>query len=133
MPEYEVDAERINVFRIDEEYLFKHYFERTDLFESLREYYNDETYRFEIPAAEFVGVQERLADDYYDLVVIDDPEPYCVVKEQYTKHAEILRTSVMNWERRGHLFFVMPDELAVERAIEQGARRLGETEFVLGI
>jgi hypothetical protein len=49
MPRFDVDAERITVFQVDESYLFSHYFERRDVFGDLREYYDDETYRFEVP------------------------------------------------------------------------------------
>jgi hypothetical protein len=72
--------------------------------------------------------------DYsYESVVVDKLEPYCVVKEQYTPHAEILKQSVINWSRDGYNFFLMRDPQAVEYAIEQGAERLDETNFVLGI
>lgn len=133
MPQFDVEAERINVFEIDDQYLFKYYFDRTDLFEEFREYYNDEEYRFEIPAEEFDAIRERLAEEYFDPVIVEDLESFCVVKEKYTEHAEILKNSVANWERRGHLFFLMKDELSVKEALERGADRLEETEFVLGI
>lgn len=135
MPEFDVDAERITVFRIDDEYLFAHYFDRQDIFDDLSEYYNDDAYRFEVPEAEFDNVRERLADAYFEPVVVDrdDFDAYCVVKEKYTEHAEILRESVVHWERRGHLFFLMKNELAVEEALERGATRLADTDFVLGI
>lgn len=133
MADFAVDPERINVFPIDEAYLFKHYFERSDLFEALRDYYDDDAYRFEIPADAFDRVRERLADEYYDLVVVDDPEPYCVVKEQYTPHADILRNAVVSWERRGQRFFLLKDDLAVRQALEQGAERVAETPYALGI
>lgn len=133
MTRVHVESERINVFPIDDRYLFKHYFERTDLFEAISEYYHGDEYRFEVPESAFADVQERLADEYYDLVVIDDPTPFCVVKEQYTPHAEILRNAVIHWDRREHLFFVMTDERAVKMAVEQGATRLDATDFVLGI
>jgi len=51
----------------------------------------------------------------------------------YDEHADILRESVLTWERRGHRFFVMKDELAVESAIEAGATPVAETEFEAGI
>ena len=133
MPEFDVERERINVFRIDDDHLFVHFFDRTDLFEAFREYYNDDAYRFEIPEGEFDEVRGRLTAEYFNPVVIEDPEPYCVVKEKYTKHADILRNSVVNWERRGHRFFIMKDELAVKEALERGPQRLEETDFVLGI
>jgi hypothetical protein len=133
MSTFDVDPERITVFRIDDEYLFSHYFEREDVFDSLREYYNEDEYRFEIPAEDFDTVSAQLEDEYYDPVVVEDLEPYCVVKEQYTEHAEILKQSVLNWERRSHLFFLMKDELAVKDAVERGATPIEETDLVLGI
>ena len=66
-------------------------------------------------------------------MVVENLEPYCVVKEKYTKHADILRNSVANWERDGQLFFLMKDELSVREAVEKGARRIEETEFVVGL
>lgn len=135
MPEFDVDAERITVFRIGDEYLFAHYFDRTDVFDDLREYYNDDAYRFEVPEDEFDGVRDRLVDAYFEPVVVDrdDLGSFCVVKEKYTEHAGILRESVVHWERRGHLFFLVKSRLAVEDALERGATRLDDTEFVLGI
>ena len=53
MPRFDVDSRRITVFRVGDEYLFSHYFERTDLFEDLREYYNEEAYRFPEPLVRF--------------------------------------------------------------------------------
>lgn len=133
MPRFDVDAERINLFEISDQYLFKQYFDRTDLFEEFSEYYNDEAYRFEIPPDDLKTVRERLSEAYFEPVIVEDPEPFCVVKEKYTGHAEILKRSVAHWERRGHLFFVMKDELAVREAVERGAERIEETEFVLGL
>ena len=133
MPDFDVEPERIAVFRLDDHYVFSHYFEREDVFRALREHYDDDAYRFEVPVDQFGEVRERLRESYYDLVVVDDPEPFCVVTEKYDKHAKILRDSVENWERRGHRFFLMKDERSVERAIERGATPVTETEFALGI
>ena len=133
MPEFDVATEQITVFRVDDDYLFKHFFERADIFEELSDYYDQTEYRFTIPADEFDEVCEFLEGEYYEPVVVEELEPYCVVKEKYTKHADILRNSVANWERDGQLFFLMKDELSVREAVEKGARRIGETEFVVGL
>jgi len=102
-------------------------------FEQLREYYNEEAYRFEIPAADFEAVRDQLAEEYIEFVVVEDLEPYCVVKEKYSEHADILRDSVLHWERDGQLFFVMKDELSVKEAIERGATLITDTEYVVGL
>jgi hypothetical protein len=133
MPQFDADAERITVFHIDDQYLFSHYFDRTDIFDDLREYYVDETYRFEVPEEAFETVEQRLEDAYYDPVVVEELEPYCVVIDKYDEHADILRESVATWERSGHRFFLMQSDLAVTEACEQGATRIAETDFVVGL
>lgn len=133
MPAFDVDTDPLTVFRVGDEYLFSKYFDRTDLFEDLKQYYNDEKYRFEVPADEFESVRDRLEEAYFEPVEVTEFEPYCVVVEKYDDHAEILKRSVANWERRGHRFFLMKDELAVKDAVERGATRISETDFVVGL
>jgi hypothetical protein len=133
MPAFDADTEPIYVFELEDLYLFKFYFDRRDIFSELQEYYTDEDYRFEVPKAAFSEVQELPESNYYEPVTVDDPAGFAVVKEQYTEHAEILRNAVMHWTREGHHFFVMQDPLSVDQAVEQGATRLENTDFVLGI
>ena len=66
-------------------------------------------------------------------VVVTDLEPYCVVVEKYDEHATVLKQSVATWERQGHRFFLMKDDLAVREAVERGATPVGETDFVVGL
>lgn len=127
------DKEPIYVFELDDTYLFKHYFERTDIFSELQEYYNNDEYRFEVPVDEFSEVQDFLESNHYRPVVVDDLEEFSVVKEAYTEHADILRNSVMHWTRREYNFFIMKDPETVEQALEHGATRLEDTDLVLGI
>lgn len=94
--------------------------------------YNEEEYRFEVPAEAFETVREELAGEYIELDVVNDREAFCVVKGQYSEYGDVLRDSVAHWERRGQRFFLLKDELAVKQAIERGAERLGDTEYVLG-
>lgn len=133
MPTFEVDRDEIIMFEIGDEYLFSHYFDQQDVFEDLREYYNEDEYRFEMPTDEFDTVRERLEDAYFDPVVVTDLEPYCVVIDKYDEHAAILKRSVVTWERQGRRFFLMKDELAVKEALERGATRISETDFVVGL
>lgn len=133
MPTLNVDREEIYVFSVGDDYLFSHYFDRTDVFDALKEYYDGENYRFEVPSEEFDDVRQLLEDEYFEPVVADDLESFCVVKEKYTEHAEILRNSVANWERDGQRFFLMKDEHSVRLAEEQGATRIEATNYVVGI
>lgn len=133
MPSVSVDREPIYLFEIDDRYYFSHYFDRTDIFEHLSEYYNDEKYRFEVPTSEFDAVSDYLGEQWFEPVIVDDIASFCVVKEQYTNHAEILKRSVIHWSRRGFNFFVMKDPVAVDRAVELGATRIGDTDLVVGL
>lgn len=132
-PSFEVDTDPIYVFEVDETYLFAEYFEHEDLFAELRDYYNDDQYRFEVPESEFDDVRELLDDYFYEPVLVDEIEAFCVVKEQYTEHADILRNAVEHWSRDDHLFFLMKDPLAVDQAVEEGAQRVAETDFAVGL
>lgn len=129
MPTFDVDTTTIPTFEIDDTY----FFEDQELFGKLREYYNGEQYRFEVPVGDLKDVDETLDQFYYELEPVDDLEAYCVVKKQYTTHAPILKQSVNHWTREGHHFFLMKDRQAVDFAIEQVATSISETEFVLGM
>lgn len=133
MGEFDVDITPIYVFEVDDEYLFAEYFDHTDLFERLADYYVQENYRFEVPVDEFDDVRETLEDFYYKPEVVDEPAEFCVVQPKYDEYATILKRSVVNWERDGHRFFLMQSPLAVDEAVERGATRLEDTEFVLGL
>lgn len=133
MAEFDVDRERIVVFPIDDEYLFRYFFDRKDIFEQLREYYDDGEYRFAVPADDFEDVAAILREAHFEPVVVGDLREFCVVKEQYTEHADILRNAVAQWQRRGYNFFLMKDELSVGQAIEAGATPIEETDLALGL
>lgn len=133
MPTFDVDSRTILAFEIDGKYLFSQYFTDQELFGELADYYNSDQYCFEVPPEDLDNVQALLEDYYYELEIVTDLDPYCVVKEQYTEHAEILKQSVEHWTRNGHHFFLMQDAQSVDVAIEQGATPINETEFVLGI
>lgn len=133
VPEFAVDTDSIYVSEIDDTHVFKEYFEHEDLFEELRDYYNDEQYRFEVPATEFDDVRELLGDYFYEPVIVEEIEEFCVVTERGVEYADILRNSVEHWSRTGHHFFLMKDPLAVDQAVEQGAERVGEADFVVGL
>lgn len=53
MPTLDVDPETIYVFAVGDEYYFSHYFDRSDVFDALKEHYNGEKYRFEVPDDDF--------------------------------------------------------------------------------
>lgn len=74
-----------------------------------------------------------LEDVFAELRIVEELEPYAIVRKQYTEDADALRRSIAHRERRGHLFLPLEDELAVVEAFERGARRIEVTEFGLGL
>ena len=122
--------ESVNVFLVDETYLFKHYFDGQEIFDRLRRYYNNQQYRFEVPPEAFEGLQEFLAEHGYGLVVVDPLEEFAVVVRKYTAHPEgIFKQSVIRRSVDGHNCFLLTDLDAVEQAIKQGAKSLTTTDL----
>lgn len=122
--------EPVNAFRVDETFVFKHFFEGGEVFGRLKRYYNNHQYRFEVPPAEFEDVRAFLADHGYGLVVIDDPEPFVVVVRKYTAHPDnIFKDSVLQRSVKDYNCFLMTDREAVDRAVEEGAIRIAETDI----
>jgi hypothetical protein len=132
MPTFDVDSTRINAFEVEDAdlYIFSQYFSEDEIFDELREWYDGEKYRFEVPAEEIDRVEAFLEEHFYDLQRIESNaiEPFCVVKEKYTDHAGILRNSVYHTSQAGSTVFVMQDELSAEQALEQGSTRLTDSD-----
>lgn len=130
MPTFDADREQINVFQVDDTYLFKHYFEQGEVFSQLRQYYNESDYRFEVPADELQSVRDLLEEHFFELVVVDDLERFCVVKRKYTDHPDVLfKASVLEREKQDSTVFLMTDQLSVEQAVNNGATRVADTDL----
>jgi hypothetical protein len=133
MPTFDADTTEINAFEVEDAdlYIFSQYFDQEEVFDELREWYDSEQYRFEVPADEMDRAESFLDKYFYDLnrVVSDGIEPFCVVKEKYTDHADILRNSVYHTSRGSNTVFVMQDRLSAEQAVEQGATPLADSDI----
>jgi len=132
MPTFDVDRTEIPMFTINGTYVFKYYFEDSDLFNQLKQYYNDDAYRFELTSDEELEEAARILDQYFfDLDVVDDPKPYCVVVPRNDDYSDILRNTVARFSRGRHYIFLLKDTLSVDQAIEQGATPLRESDVTL--
>jgi hypothetical protein len=124
------EDERVNVFEVEKAYLFKHYFEGEDVFDRLKQYYNNQHYRFEVPPDEFEDIRSFLADYGYGLVIVDAIDEFVVVVEKYTTHPEnIFKQSVIQRSVDGYNCFLLTDQGAVEQATREHASRLTETDL----
>jgi len=122
--------EQVNVFEVDEVYLFKHYFESDEVFDRLKRYYNDQQYRFEVPPREFEDLRSFLANHDYGLVVVDVIEPFVVVVKKYTVHPDdIFKQCVIQRTVDGYNCLLLTDQAAVKEAVQNGATRLTETDL----
>jgi len=124
MPSFEVDTEEINAFEINDRYLCTTYFDEESLFNQLKQYFYSDKYRFEIPECDLEQVRQILDEFFYDLVIEDSWEDYCVATDKEADSSTILRTSVMKTRRGRHEIFLMKDKLSVEQAIEHGASEI---------
>jgi hypothetical protein len=122
--------EQVNVFEVDDSYLFKHYFDTEEVFDRLKRYYNGQQYRFEVPPHEFEDLQSFLGEYGYGLVVVDALEAFVVVVNKYTAHPDnIFKSSVIQRSADGYNCFLLTDQTAVERAVQDGATPLTETDI----
>lgn len=130
MPERQADLTRINVFEVDGDYVFKHYFEDYDLFQELQDYYSGN--KFEIPRNSFGGIRESLEEHRYDAVIVEDTESLCVAKRRYTNHPDILfKNSVLKRHTEDYNVFVMKDKESRRKAVREGALPLEELDLDL--
>lgn len=123
-------TEQVNVFRVEEDYLFKHYFDGEAVFDRLKWYYNNQQYRFEVPPDEFEELQSFLEEQGYTLEVVDALDRFAVVVRKYTAHPEnIFKESVIQRTADGYNAFLMTDQIAVAQAVSDGATRLVDTDL----
>lgn len=128
--ESEGDRESVNVFQIDETVYFKHYFEGEAVFGELRDYYNGQEYRFEVPINDFAQLTTYLRGHGYDLQQVDDITDFVVGVEQYTSHPEnIFKASVFQAQTADYNCFLLKDKASVEEAVYTGAEKLTDIDI----
>lgn len=129
MPTFDVDQEEITAFEFAQTYLFKQYFDKDDLFQQLEPYYDSDNYRFEVPEGDLPEVRQTLDNYFYNLVIADQPEQYCVVQKKKVDSSDLLRNSVANQRRGDYEIYLMKDEISVQQAIENGASLPEKSDF----
>ena len=130
MPSFDVDREQVNLFRVEDRYLFKQYFDQDTVFTALRDYYNQDDYRFEVPPDAVEEVKQVLREHMFEPVVVDAPAEFCVVYPKYTDHPDVLfKAAVLQRSKRDKHLFLLKDRLSVEQAVNNGATRLADTDM----
>jgi len=127
MPEFSVQRKRkrINVFKIDKIYVFKHFLDDREIFKGLVDFYNSESYRFEMKNAGQRNKVMKFLDmkGGFDVYLIENPADFMVIIGKDKKYAGILKNSVDFRETMDARIFIMKDMAAVEEAVSLGAEK----------
>ncbi|MFA1610039.1 hypothetical protein [Halobellus rubicundus] len=129
---HRVNLEKVNAFKVDNRYLFKHYFEGDEVFARLRKHYNHNQYRFEVPVEDFEETKSFLAEQGYGLVAVQAAEEFVVVVRKYTEHpGNIFKQSVTQRSIPKYNCFLMTTQTAVKEAAAQTstAKPLNKTKI----
>jgi len=129
MPTLNINTTEILVFKVEDSYFFRYYFDNEAVFDALRDYYDADNYHFEIPADELNAVQQTLEDYFYELRVVEDFRTYCIVIQKNSDCSDVIRSAVLTKDQSNYLMVLLKDELSVEQAIEQGATQLEKSDL----
>ena len=130
MSEFNVQKKRdkINVFKLNKIYVFKHFFDDKEIFKDLVDFYNPESFRFEMKNA---GTRNKVMKTLYmkygfDANYIETPDDFTVIIGKDKKYAAILKNSIDFKETKDARIFIMKDLATVGEAINLGAKKYGD-------
>ena len=113
---------RINIFKLNKVYYFKHFFNDPELFRELEPYYEKASYRFQMASAGARNkVMKYLFRKGFDPNIIEDASPYIVEIGKYQNYGELLKNSIESYPLRDKIVLVMKDIEWVEQALSMGA------------
>ena len=85
----------ITVFKAGGHWIFKHFFDDSEIFRELTDYYNKDLYRFEFKT---VGERNKalklLEKRGFEMELVEDLRSYAVKLPRYSKYAPVLKNSV---------------------------------------
>ena len=129
MPTFDIDRKEITAFELDSRYIFKQYFDNDDLFQELKQYYNTDSHRFEIPEGELSKVRDILSNYFYELETVGNITDYSVVQQKETDSSTIFRNAVAFQRKGNHNVLLMKDKISVRQAVEKGAVRSKKSDL----
>ena len=114
---------RITVFKVGKLWLFKYFFDNSELFDALLDHYNKDLYRFEFKSTGARNNALKLLErNGFDYDLVENPQGYMVKLPKFAKYAQILKNSVAFKETLTERIFLMRDLAAVEEAVGLGAK-----------
>ena len=113
----------ITVFKAGGHWIFKHFFDDSEIFRELADYYNKDLFRFEFKTVgESNKVLKLLELRGFDVELVEDLKGYVVKLPRYSKYAPVLKNSVAMIETQKWRILLMKDLAWVEEAQRQGAK-----------
>jgi hypothetical protein len=113
---------KVTLFKLGKIWVFKHFFEDTEMFKALAEFYNDDKFRFEFKTfGERNNALKILEWAGFDYELVEDLSPYAVKLSRYSKYAPLLKNSISHMETSDWRIFLMKDQAAVDEATRIGA------------
>ena len=114
---------RINVFKVGKLWLFKYFFDNSELFDALLDHYNKDLYRFEFKSTGARNNALKLLErNGFDYDLVEDLQGFVVKLSKFSKYAQILKNSVVTKETPNGRVFLMKDLASVEEAVSLGAQ-----------
>ena len=115
---------RINLFKLNKAYYFKHFFDDPELFRELEPYYEKANYRFKMTTAGARNKVMKLLDRKgFDPNIIENAAPFTVEIGKYQNYGELLKNSIESYPLRDKIVNVMKDMVWVEQALVMGDKK----------
>ena len=126
MPENTLPAtskKSITIIKAGSHWIFKHFFDDTEGFRELADYYDKDGYRFVLKTpGERNLVQKLLEQRGFDVELVENSRGYVVKLSHKSKYAGVLKNSLAQIETSEWRIFLMKDQAAVKEAIREGAK-----------
>ncbi len=100
MPTFDITEKRhrINIFKLNKAYYFKHFFDDPELFRELEPYYEKASYRFKMATAgERNKIMKLLDRKGFDPNIIEDVTPFTVETGKFQNYGELLKNSIESY------------------------------------
>ena len=113
----------ITIIKAGSHWIFKHFFDDTESFRELADYYDKDGYRFVLKTpGERNLVQKSLEQRGFDVVLVENSRGYVVKLSHKSKYGGVLKNSLAQIETPEWRIFLLKDKNAVLEAIRLGAK-----------
>ena len=113
----------ITIIKAGSHWIFKHFFDDTESFRELADYYDKDGYRFVLKTpGERNLVQKMLEQRGFDVVLVENSRGYVVKLSHKSKYGGVLKNSLAQIETPEWRIFLLKDKNAVLEAIRLGAK-----------